>query len=75
MKFCVDCRHYKKSISEDDRYHFCLSPKVRTPSLITGKGYPEVVYCGEQRYPKGFTFRHVCGPNAQFFERKIEDRS
>lgn len=68
MKFCVDCRHYRKGgeYFSGDCYH----AMVFTVNLVTGKSSPGCCKALRDGCHIKFPKHHPCGTEAILFEPK-----
>lgn len=72
MKFCKDCKHFKRNSNIVD---VCLSPNLPI-DLVTSN--PVFAICKDMRYPNKLTFNHfgighICGHDGDWFEPKIDE--
>ena len=64
MKFCIDCKHYKKGLYEDG---YCMREPSLTPNLVTGEKKQRYCEIERRNYT---TLEDHCGVDAVFFESK-----
>jgi len=78
LKLCIDCKHHlSRKISDyhNDLKHLCLKNVESRTSSVDGDVYYKwstVLDCEDERSTKRILFKSLyCGPEAKWFERKV----